>query len=192
MTSNKNGAFIFSGKTSTTNNNRAMTTLRVRNSTQVDAGFTDSGNSLALNVAGFLKGGGTISNFVNVNSAPQLLEDVIVTTYKGIQSSYTLNLGGNVINSYLFYAARPFHSATSGDTTNLYGLYMENIDKGTSLNYAIYTNTGKVRFGDDVETTGTLKVGGLVEYADNAAATTAGLTAGDFYRTADGTVKVVF
>ena len=37
-----------------------------------------------------------------------------------------------------------------------------------------------------------LSVVGLIEYADNAAATTAGLTAGDFYRTADGTVKVVF
>lgn len=37
-----------------------------------------------------------------------------------------------------------------------------------------------------------LSVVGLVEYADNAAATTAGLTAGDFYRTADGTVKVVY
>lgn len=37
-----------------------------------------------------------------------------------------------------------------------------------------------------------LSVVGLIEYADNTAATTAGLTAGDFYRTADGTVKVVF
>lgn len=37
-----------------------------------------------------------------------------------------------------------------------------------------------------------LSVLGLVEYADNAAAISAGLTAGDFYRTADGTVKVVF
>lgn len=37
-----------------------------------------------------------------------------------------------------------------------------------------------------------LAVVGLPEYADNTAATSGGLSVGDFYRTSDGTVKVVF
>jgi hypothetical protein len=46
--------------------------------------------------------------------------------------------------------------------------------------------------GDTVFPKTNLSVRGLPVHADNAAATTAGLNAGDFYRKADGTVMVRF
>ncbi|MCK0205574.1 hypothetical protein [Ornithobacterium rhinotracheale] len=33
---------------------------------------------------------------------------------------------------------------------NMYGLFLENVENGSEKNYAIYTNAGKVRFGDNV------------------------------------------
>ncbi|MDY3520756.1 hypothetical protein PG614_05885 [Riemerella anatipestifer] len=39
---------------------------------------------------------------------------------------------------------------------NQYGLYMENVAGATNDNYAIYTNAGKVHFGDEVNVAGTL------------------------------------
>ena len=44
--------------------------------------------------------------------------------------------------------------ASTGIITNQYGIYVGNITTGTSLNYSLYTNQGKVHFGDNVEVTG--------------------------------------
>lgn len=43
---------------------------------------------------------------------------------------------------------------SSGTITNNYGLQINNQTAGGTLNYAIYTGTGLVRFGDDVSSTG--------------------------------------
>ena len=64
---------------------------------------------------------------------------------------------GNVTAAYLFKGTENFNSATI--VSDIYGLYLNNIDSGTNSSYAIYTNSGKVRFGDDVATTKTIKVG---------------------------------
>lgn len=50
----------------------------------------------------------------------------------------------------------------AGAITNLYGLYIEDINVAATLNYAIYTNAGKVRFGDDVTTTGSITAASFV------------------------------
>jgi len=63
------------------------------------------------------------------------------------------NTGVNT-NAYSFYGG-----AASG--TNAYGLYLES-PVGTTLSYAIYTNSGAVRFGDDVTVNGDLTVTGTV------------------------------
>jgi hypothetical protein len=47
-----------------------------------------------------------------------------------------------------------------GTVTNLYGLYVPSITAGASTNYAIYTNGGAVRFGDDTTMIGDLAVDG--------------------------------
>lgn len=50
--------------------------------------------------------------------------------------------------------------------TNAYGLFIDNVTHGGTLNYALYTNTGIVRFGDTTDASsstvgGTVVVGGL-------------------------------
>jgi hypothetical protein len=53
------------------------------------------------------------------------------------------------------------------------------------------TNEGNVGIGASLPTS-KLQVVGLPIYASNAAATTAGLTAGAFYHNGDGILRVVF
>jgi hypothetical protein len=58
--------------------------------------------------------------------------------------------------------------------TNLYGLYIDNQSAGGTLNYAIYTNDGAVRLGDDVTVTGKVDItkagmGLQVNWTDSAA-----------------------
>lgn len=60
--------------------------------------------------------------------------------------SFINQLGaGTVGNAYQFYASSP--NNPSGTINNLYGLYVEAQTAG-GTNYAIYTNSGQVRFGD--------------------------------------------
>lgn len=89
---------------------------------------------------------------------------------------------------------------------NYYGLYMKDVVGGISRNFAIYTNAGTVRFGDNVgigvntpteklEVNGTIKATkinftGLPTYADDAAAAAGGLVAGDCYKTATGELRI--
>ena len=54
-----------------------------------------------------------------------------------------------VTNYYGFYQSSLSVNASSV-VTNAYGLYIANINAATTLNYAIYTNAGEVRFGDNL------------------------------------------
>lgn len=52
---------------------------------------------------------------------------------------------------YGYYQATWDSAAMNGNTVaNAYGIYLCSISAGTTQNYAIYTNAGKVRFGDNV------------------------------------------
>lgn len=54
---------------------------------------------------------------------------------------------GVVTNAYDLYG---FDPTGAGTIVNNYGLYIASKLRGSTLNYAIYTNLGKVRFGDEV------------------------------------------
>ena len=60
-----------------------------------------------------------------------------------------------------------------------------------NVEFSRFTNSGNLGIGTAAPTS-KLQVVGLPTYADNAAATTAGLTAGAFYHNGDGIVRVVF
>ena len=62
--------------------------------------------------------------------------------------------------------------ASVGAITNAYGLYIDDINVGTTLNYAIYTNAGDVRFGGDTVIVGTLQAGGYKSSDGTAGGTT--------------------
>ena len=58
-------------------------------------------------------------------------------------------LGGVITNAYNVNIS-PATISGGSSITNLYGLRIENITGATTLNYAIYTNTGKISFNDSV------------------------------------------
>jgi hypothetical protein len=67
---------------------------------------------------------------------------------------YTVVLGvgpsaGNIADykGFFFAGTQP---DTLGTITNQYAFYADNVTQATGLNYAIYTNLGKIRFGDSV------------------------------------------
>lgn len=56
--------------------------------------------------------------------------------------------GPLVVNYYGLYHDDIF--VDNNKLTNAYGIYLEDIDDAQTLNYAIYTNAGIIRFGDNV------------------------------------------
>ncbi|MFA6255438.1 MAG: tail fiber domain-containing protein, partial [Patescibacteria group bacterium] len=62
-------------------------------------------------------------------------------------TGFTLD-GGTITNAYGLKLGTPAYNG--GTITNLYGIYIDNQNGATTDNYAIYTNTGNIRFGDDL------------------------------------------
>lgn len=123
------------------------------------------GSNNADNLYGFLS-----SPYSRPSIAPY---SAALTNIFGYSSQITWG-SGTVTNLYNYHVKSP---SISGTVTNAYGLYVENIT-GASNNYAIYTNSGLVRFGDDVQMTGkvtssrTSDLGWTVQTAANQACTT--------------------
>jgi len=106
---------------------------------------------------------------------------------------------GNVTGAAAIRAAAPAITGT-GIMTNAYGVSIKNQKvAGVTNGYGIYQEgasdinyfQGKVGIGTNAPSSA-LQVVGLPVYADNAAATTGGLSAGAFYRTATGVLMVRF
>lgn len=92
---------------------------------------------------------GTLSSFFPLLTTANITSSGTVTNVYGIRHRTNIqNAGGSVGNNYDIYIESP---ALTGTMTNHYGLYIQNINNASSLNYAIYTNLGQVRFGDTVE-----------------------------------------
>ncbi|MDY3521419.1 hypothetical protein PG614_02900 [Riemerella anatipestifer] len=69
-------------------------------------------------------------------------------TYSGLFSM--LRLQGNAQVGRLYGSRLYTDIATTAQVTDMYGIYLDNVKAGTDKNYALYTNEGKVRFGDNV------------------------------------------
>jgi hypothetical protein len=81
--------------------------------------------------------------------------------------------GGNITSVYGIYYDSVYFTKNA---TNEYGIYLEDINHGNTLNYSIYTNAGLVRFGGNTSTTGnmeaaTYSVGGTAGFTGTGAYT---------------------
>ncbi|WP_052911832.1 hypothetical protein [Riemerella anatipestifer] len=73
---------------------------------------------------------------------------------RGLTGTYS-HFTGTLANLYGFKYEHS-QSGTSSKPANMYGIYLGNVNAATDKNYAIYTNVGKVHFGDEVNVAGTL------------------------------------
>lgn len=124
-----------------------------------------------------------------------------VTTQYGFIASYTLT---GAVNNYGFYGDIPagpkrwnFYAASTADN---YFASHNFIFANGGAERARFESNGKLLIGRSaalagstaqLQTTGTLNIT-TTAHADNAAAKTAGLVAGDIYRKADGTLMITF
>lgn len=99
----------------------------------------------------------------------------------GGRFSITNDGGGTVTDAITLSVLSATNS--SGTITNNYGILIGNQSVGGTLNYAIYTGTGLVRFGDSVSTTGNLSVDGNTTLG-NASTDTITHTGRAIFRTA--------
>lgn len=141
-----------SGLTMATNNTMTLnlTSTNVQSVYGVTNQYTKSGsgrhagNGVGLFNASLQQSTGQIDNFRAIwNNLSSSSTGPLVNAF-GMYSSMSFG-SSNVTTGAHIYLARPTSSAT---TTTLYGIYMEDIDVG-STNYAIYTNAGEVRLGDN-------------------------------------------
>ncbi|MFZ2095967.1 MAG: hypothetical protein WAV05_04940, partial [Anaerolineales bacterium] len=80
----------------------------------------------------------------------------IVTGIAGLYITANIQDAATVTNFYGVRVGLIQAQGTPHTLVNEYGIYINNIDAGTTLNYALYTNAGLVRFGDNVSTEGVL------------------------------------
>jgi hypothetical protein len=83
---------------------------------------------------------GATGNIVNTTTGP-------ITDARAVLADIVNQSTAIITDAYLFYGTTI--SNASGTVTTGYGLYLEDQDEATT-NYAIYTNAGLVRFGDDL------------------------------------------
>ncbi|MDY3363213.1 hypothetical protein PG623_04275 [Riemerella anatipestifer] len=77
-----------------------------------------------------------------------LRKDSNTPLYYGIFNSTLTYSGANV--EKLYGARFVFSNDAAATVGDMYGLCIDDVSKGTTKNYAIYTGLGKVRFGDNV------------------------------------------
>lgn len=124
--------------------------------------FAQHNSSFALgSLRGFLgtvvlNGTGLVSNvFGSMASVNSLISGGAATNAYCMYSSGSVGSGFSLTatNWYNNYLAAPGGLGTY-TLTNQYGIYVEAVNKGATLNYAIYTNAGLVRLGDQLSVIG--------------------------------------
>ncbi len=141
-------------------------------STYSNNNFTNSIGALT-GVEGYSahRGGGTVTAAVGAllyarNASTGTITNAIGIYGYGIQNTST----GTITNAYNIRLNDAY--VPSGTITNSYGLYINSMTASTN-NYAIYTNTGAVHFGDIVQFAGTNTTGaGSAALGWNSPATT--------------------
>lgn len=118
--------------------NRTNSTTSDVKGVDVSINFLDASvatNGYTINARGYIQAGSTVNNHNNIYS-------------------YVRGFGSaNVTNLYGFRFDHILHNDFA--PTNMYGLYLADVSKGSALNYSIYTNAGQIRFGDLADTTAT-------------------------------------
>jgi hypothetical protein len=101
-------------------------------------------------------GGSNTQNWTNTIGLVGVRGDVFTGwgssgTITGVASFYTLGAfldAATITNLYGLYVDTPI--VLGNKVTNVYGVYLADQNTGATLNYAIYTNAGLVRFGDAI------------------------------------------
>ena len=96
-------------------------------------------------------GGGSIKNIVGIYNNP--IVNHASSTVTNAYGSWNViqAFAGTITNAYGQFIGSP---NTTGTITNNYGIYVANQSGADTLNYAIFTNAGKVRLGDELTTVG--------------------------------------
>ncbi|MDY3317589.1 hypothetical protein PG630_09745 [Riemerella anatipestifer] len=85
---------------------------------------------------------------IGVGASGVFSEGAVVKSYAGVSTYAYADGAANVEN---FYGFRFWHKLNAAfSPVKMYGIFLDNVNKGSELNYSIYTNAGKVRFGDNV------------------------------------------
>ncbi|MRM96375.1 hypothetical protein D1Z97_05865 [Riemerella anatipestifer] len=147
---------ITAGKfTATSSNTHTVTGLQspvtaVSTLTGVDASATNRQNSTTEEIMGAsivtnLIENSKATNVRTVNAKGYIQAESSVDDFSNV-NSYVRAFGiAMVKNLYGFRFQHILPSTFAPD--NMYGLYIEDVNKGSKLNYSIYTNEGEVRFG---------------------------------------------
>jgi hypothetical protein len=115
-------------------------------------------NGSRMDLAPSINGGATIgtangylSNFNWATTAP-------TTSFSGFNSNFSTSTAVNV-NSMFAFRSNGINSTTvtngGSSITNAYGLFLGDVNRGSTLNYGIYTSAGLNSFGDNIEQRGT-------------------------------------
>jgi len=103
-------------------------------------------------------GGGTITRAKGINISLNALTNTTITNGYGIDITTGLSGTSHIGSGYGVNIGSPITADTS-TITSYYGLHINNI-ASASNNYAIYTNAGAVRLGDDVSVVGDMDISG--------------------------------
>jgi len=118
------------------------------------------GTSTCSSLYGFIAraGGGVVGSgtITNAYGASIGLDTVggTITNFYAIAGGVTGNFSNTAITNYYGAHIRNATPGSGGAITNNYGLYISSITSGGTLNYAIYTNDGLSRLGDQLSIVG--------------------------------------
>lgn len=116
-----------------------------------------------------MDGGTTLTYQLGCISTVRVYTSANTTNATSYRATARLGSTGNITSYWAGFEVFPITFDSSGTVNNVFGLYVRNLgnalitatygiyvesQSGSGSNYAIYTNTGIVRFGDDVWITG--------------------------------------
>lgn len=117
--------------------------------------YKSGSTNLALAIAGnyairpVLNGSGTITlaEAIDASISYQGTTPTVAMTRADVIAAYFSNVRGTITTANHLYFYAPT-KAGSGAITNLYGIYMEDMSLGSTLNFAIVTNAGNIVFNE--------------------------------------------
>lgn len=99
-----------------------------------------------------MSGAGNFNHFISFQARNEFTGSNTLGSFEGLRTSIIHNGLGTVTNAI---GVRLYSKQGTGAITNLYGLKVDG-QSGATNNYAIFTDTGLVRFGDDTSVIGNI------------------------------------